>query len=304
MTKFSRDLSPEQNAHLCRLIMRRFSQIGSRIVRDPRSAQRYPRNMLVALPVPKPLSAFVDGIWTHTGSTRPYRVLPDGCLDFIFSLESGTASVVGPMSRAIVVPARSGVTFFGVRFRPGRAARFLDTHASELSDEQAALSTITRLATLAERIAEARDDHQRTAAILSTLLDARCRTRAADARVERAVTLIGRAAGHVSVPAVAASVGLGERQLERRFLERVGMGPKRLARIMRFERAWHLLQRGGSQAEVAALAGYSDEPHLLRDFRALAGVAPRGLQEDVPALGARCRIRPSRRHHLRLASVA
>jgi hypothetical protein len=135
---------------ICAEIMRRFSQTGSRIVRDPRSAQRYPRNMLVALPVPKPLSAFVDGIWTHTGSTRPYRVLPDGCLDFIFSLESGTASVVGPMSRAIVVPARSGVTFFGVRFRPGHAARFLDTHASELSDEQAALSTITRLATLAE----------------------------------------------------------------------------------------------------------------------------------------------------------
>jgi transcriptional regulator GlxA family with amidase domain len=195
-------------------------------------------------------------------------------------------ATVGPMSRAIVVLARSGVTFFGVRFRPGHATRFLDTHASELSDQQAALRAITRVATLAERIAEARDDRQRTAAILSTLLDARCRTRAADARVERAVTLIGRAAGNVSVPAVAASVGLGERQLERRFLERLGMGPKRLARIMRFERAWQLLQRGGAQAEVAALAGYSDEPHLLRDFRALAGVTPRALQEDVPALGA------------------
>jgi transcriptional regulator GlxA family with amidase domain len=99
--------------------------------------------------------------------------------------------------------------------------------------------------------------------------------------LDRAVTLIGHAAGNVSVSRIAASVGLGERQLERRFLERVGMGPKRLARIVRFERAWQLLRRGGSQTEVAALAGYSDEPHLLRDFRAFAGVAPRALQRDT-----------------------
>jgi methylphosphotriester-DNA--protein-cysteine methyltransferase len=236
--------------------------------------------MLAALPVPKPLRSFVDGIWTHTGSNRPHRVLPDGCLDFVFSLESGTASVVGPMSRAIVVPARMGVTFFGVRFRPGQAARFLDTHASELTDERATLSAITRVATLAERIAEAHDDHARTAAVASVLLDTRNRTRAADVRVDRAVTLIGRAAGNVSVPVVAASVGLGERQLERRFLERVGMGPKRLARIFRFERAWQLLRGGGSQTEVAVRAGYSDEPHLLRDFRQLAGAAPRALRRD------------------------
>jgi AraC-like DNA-binding protein len=238
--------------------------------------------MLAALPVPKPLRAFVDGIWTHTGSNRAHRVLPDGCLDFMFDLESGTASVVGPMSRAIVVPARVGVTFFGVRFRPGQAARFLDTHASELTDERATLSAITRVATLAERIAEARDDQERIAAVASVLLDSRARTRAADARVDRAVTLIGHAAGNVSVSRIAASVGLGQRQLERRFLERVGMGPKRLARIVRFERAWQLLRRGGTQTEVAALTGYSDEPHLLRDFRALAGVVPRALERETP----------------------
>jgi AraC-like DNA-binding protein len=240
--------------------------------------------MLAALPVPTSLRSFVDGIWTYTGGGDPHRVLPDGCLDFIFNLGSGGATVVGPMSRAIVVPVQTGLTSFGVRFRPGHAARFIAAHASELLDDQGAFPTLTRLSHLAEQIAEARSHAQRTALLAHALLDARARTRGADARVEHGVRLIERANGRAAIGALAAAVGLSERQLERRFLERVGLAPKRFARIVRFEHALRLT-RGThwSQPEIAAHAGYSDEPHLLRDFRALSGLTPKALSQERAA---------------------
>ena len=121
--------------------------------------------MLSLLPVPEPLRAFVAGIWTYTGQGEPHRVLPDGCLDFIFNLESGAATVVGPMSRAIVVPVRAGLTSFGIRFRPGQAARFIDANASELLDAQGAFRSLTKLPSLAEQVAEARSHVERSAAL-------------------------------------------------------------------------------------------------------------------------------------------
>ncbi len=54
----------------------------------------------------------------------------------------------------------------------------------------------------------------------------------------------------------------------------MGVSPKRLARILRFRSAYVALARGGAQTEVALEAGYSDQAHLLRDFRELAGAPP------------------------------
>jgi len=245
---------------------------------------RYPEPMLTALTVPDALRGFVDGIWTHTGNGRPHRVLPDGCLDFIFNLERGTATLVGPMTRAILVPVPAGMTSFGVRFRPGCAARFIDAHASELCDDQTALVDVTRVASLAERIADAPNHAARTEAVTRALLESRARTRGRDRLVERGVALIARTRGAASVSALAAELGLSERQLERRFLERVGLGPKRLARIVRFEHALELARQSpASQAEIAARAGYSDEPHLVREVRALSGLSFQALRRERAA---------------------
>ena len=109
-----------------------------------------------------------------------------------------------------------------------------------------------------------------------------CLARQVDARridphVRAAVDLIQRERGLVTVDALARRVGLTARHLERRFNHVVGISPKRLARITRFQRALRLLdardspQRG---AHTAAACGYADQAHFIRDFRALAGCSP------------------------------
>jgi AraC-like DNA-binding protein len=75
---------------------------------------------------------------------------------------------------------------------------------------------------------------------------------------------------------LAALSGCSRRSLERRFDAAVGMPPKRLARIVRFQRVFREAREAASAGwvEVALRCGYADQSHLIRDFRELAGEPP------------------------------
>jgi len=239
--------------------------------------------MLTQRPPPASLARWVDAFWDFQGEGRAHRVLPDGCMDFLFDLQSGEASLAGPMTHAEVVTVDPGARLFGVRFRPGAAALLLEAPADALRDQHLALRELTvgALATLGEQMAEAADHAQRCQLIGEVLHRGLGRQRAFDARVHRAATLIVDAHGTLPISRVAAECGMGERQLERLFRERVGLGPKLCARIARLRHAVALAESGvQSQAGLAARAGYADEAHLLRDFRQLAGASPLALRSE------------------------
>jgi methylphosphotriester-DNA--protein-cysteine methyltransferase len=81
---------------------------------------------------------------------------------------------------------------------------------------------------------------------------------------------------------------LGLRQLERRFRAAVGLPPKALARVLRFQAVLHAVGQGaGSWAGVALDHGYFDQPHLIRDFQELAGETPARLLARLGELGRR-----------------
>ena len=81
---------------------------------------------------------------------------------------------------------------------------------------------------------------------------------------------------------MASELALSERQLQRRFRESVGYGPKTLQRILRFRRFLGELGRGrdgpGGLAGIAASTGYADQAHLTRESRELAGSSPAQLE--------------------------
>lgn len=73
----------------------------------------------------------------------------------------------------------------------------------------------------------------------------------------------------------AATVGLSERQLRRRFLVAVGLSPKAYARVVRLHRAMALARAVDAPdwAEIAVRSGFYDQPHMLAEFRRAVGTS-------------------------------
>ena len=72
---------------------------------------------------------------------------------------------------------------------------------------------------------------------------------------------------------------LSPRQLQRKFIERMGVGPKLYARICRFHKAF-LWKESHPEADwlfIALNFGYTDFHHLFKDFKEFAGVTPNTL---------------------------
>jgi AraC-like DNA-binding protein len=82
--------------------------------------------------------------------------------------------------------------------------------------------------------------------------------------------------GRARVRALADELGWSNRRLIARFREQVGLPPKTVGRILRFDRvAQQLLEVDAPRlAEVAYDCGYYDQAHLNRDFRDFAGTTP------------------------------
>jgi AraC-like DNA-binding protein len=112
-------------------------------------------------------------------------------------------------------------------------------------------------------------------------LDAVLARRLADAPalhpgVQHAWRLLVATHGKVSVAALAAELGWSRRHLGERVRADLGLPPKVIARMLRFDRAKHLLgcDDGSGLAEIALDCGYYDQAHLNRDFREFADSTP------------------------------
>jgi AraC-like DNA-binding protein len=89
--------------------------------------------------------------------------------------------------------------------------------------------------------------------------------------------------GSMSIRELGRDLGWSPKRLLRRFREEVGLPPKALARLLRFEHAAALLERSDPPglARVAAMCGYYDQSHLTSEFRRITGVTPAGYARSA-----------------------
>jgi AraC-like DNA-binding protein len=205
-------------------------------------------------------------VWTNTpAGAGAGRVLPDGCMDLLWS--EGRLLVAGPDTRPYVPqgPARS---WAGIRFFPGTAPALLGVPAHELRDRRVELAELwpaARVRRLRDHVEAAPDA---ATALEDIALDRAVWATAPDPLLHRLVDVLDEGR---PVAATADELGIGARQLHRRCLGAFGYGPKTLARILRLRRALALARSGVPYAETAIRAGYADQPHLAREVRELAG---------------------------------
>jgi AraC-like DNA-binding protein len=89
-----------------------------------------------------------------------------------------------------------------------------------------------------------------------------------------------------SVSQITHELGWSRRRLTATFRECVGMTPKAIARVVRFDRAVRHV-RAAKRIQWSALAwqcGYADQSHLVREFREFAGLSPTEfVRQQTPA---------------------
>lgn len=236
----------------------------------------------------KPVDAlrhYVKALWIWEGVASPgsYRVLPDGCIDIIFSLvreETGdvnSLSVIGTMTRYLEVSRIDMPFMLGVRFRPAGAGPFLDCSATEITDAQLPLEELwdQERSRLRSRLGECISISESIGVLQQALLKRLESARRGDEGMMYATRRIAASSGRTNLDNLASDVGLSPRQFRRRFEYEVGIGPKRFGRVTRFQKCLRsVLARGGRWADLAYEHGYCDQAHLIRDFKEFTGLGP------------------------------
>ena len=230
--------------------------------------------------VARDLDRDVSCVWT----ARPegeHRLVPDGCVDVVW-LDTGRAWLCGTETTAWTFRLPAGVEAAGIRFRPGVAAAVFGFDGTEVANRRVPLDAVLAgpaARRLDDRLGDAVGAPVGRAAVLEA------EARAWLSRATRAVDPVAAAAASAApngapapIDALAHELGLSSRQLHRRCLRSFGYGAATLLRILRLQRFLALADQPRSLARLAAAAGYSDQAHLTRECRALAGLTPGELR--------------------------
>ena len=253
---------------------------------------------------PGPLAAYVKTIWTARGTKEefgaPEPIVPDGCVEIIFNLadpfrNAGLQPFVllaGQMTAPVVAVPTGAVDLIGVRLWPGRAGAALRTSMWQLQDRlidaSGVVSGMDRVVDDLRNIGG-----ERRVDCVSSALAARFGS--ADLKsngpIDHALAIIESRRGNVAIDRVARAVGMTRRHLERRFRDEVGLPAKQMARIARVHAVLHTLHHQPllNGAQIAAACGYSDQPHMIRDCKALTGHTPARLMTSGRSLAGRLR---------------
>jgi len=233
------------------------------------------------------LARYVECYWSREerqGSPGHF-VLPDGCVDILFSAHHGEPvdlSIVGLMTTRHAFDLPAGQSLFGVRFRPGMAASFIP-EAARLMDVTEPVENVLGSTgrELFGKLGDSANPAEK-AAIMDHFL------RPLEPRDESQRVLARLADCDLSVDGVASETGISVRQLRRVCVQRAGVSPKYLTRILRFRRAAEGIRAVAATtapnwAEFAAGCGYFDQAHFIREFQEFMGCTPgRYLQSLSP----------------------
>lgn len=248
-------------------------------------------------PARGPLAPFVRAftlVEAHEETTR--TLIPDTGLVLGLRYSGSATQLDGPTERLLPghtltglrtsarrmrTSARGGAVL--VAFRETGAAKFFAEPLHELFGQTLSLADLlphSELDRVSSQVAEARNDVHRIG-LVEQFLRARLRPREPDPLVAAAIDAIQQAHGCVRIAALARQLHLSQDAFEKRFRAAVGSTPKQLASLVRVRHAIAAYRPGTSLSRLALDAGYFDQSHFIREFRAVTGEAPRRFFHSV-----------------------
>ncbi len=226
----------------------------------------------------------------HTSATEQHWFCPESVVRLVFysgeAYMDDTAGRLRPLEAVYVLGLRDaamtmvskGMTHaLGVELYPWGALRLLGLQRGSLNVFERDLGQRCRsLAKAIGGLLETGDLPEALGLLEAWLLGLAGQTAQEPTAAIEAATLLYASHGSVRILEIAERLQIGVRQLERGFAEDIGMPPKALARVIRFERAYQQLWRAPTQnlSQLAFELGYADQAHLTRDFQGFALTTP------------------------------
>lgn len=208
-------------------------------------------------------------------------IIPDFCADIIFNLAGQNVCFSGVSDRPFV----SGRTeeSFGIRFYAWTAELFAEDSLRgtlnggfEIGEhfhriERELLPQIIEAGTTAQRIA------------LSERFFLRHLRERHNRLYDEAVGELMKTRGVCTVGELSKELHISVRQLERTFLEYSGLSPKKTAALIRYQCIWQeiLFGRTFNMADKVLEYGYTDQSHLLNDFRRFHTMYPEQARKNA-----------------------
>jgi AraC-like DNA-binding protein len=237
------------------------------------------------------LRSHIDFFWMldrpSPSADSTHLVFPDGGMDIVVNWNisetciatPATPSISGIASHSRLESLQSVAAVVGARFKPGAAFSLLSISAPDLKDTLAPLEEVIRPDQRGgfESLADARSPKDCLRQLQKALMACLSGAASIDPIVLTSFQAIESSRGRIRM-ADLEDIGMSIRTLQRRFDRFVGVSPKEFCRILRLSHAVDLARDRGrshmSWAEVALVAGYYDQAHLIQDFVELVGTTP------------------------------
>jgi AraC-like DNA-binding protein len=230
--------------------------------------------------------------------SKPYAPKPEQGITFFVR---GGASMVDPVTG--VVRKAPPVTIFGqqmsrcnvnltpdflmfrVHFQPGALFRVLNIPLYELTTDyfDAELILGRDVREISERLAGAGGYAEMVRVVEDYLLRSVTRVKREADPVDEATSCLMADPARFSLDWLADQACLSPRQVNRRFTERMGVGPKFYSRLVRFYHAYKYKEANPTfdWLSVAVRFGYTDYQHMAKDFKQFTQATPNTwIQED------------------------
>ncbi|WP_046226632.1 helix-turn-helix transcriptional regulator [Paenibacillus dauci] len=231
---------------------------------------------------------------------QEHRIIPDGCIDIIFDLTAeqltGSHWISELMCRHEVMQIDHPMHCLGVRIYAGEAARIFGFPAGLLYGNEVTMQDLYGLAAndLIESLLCA-DQMSIRLSLLDSWLCQRLKQQSMipSSLFSAALHYIHYRNGNITLPGIAAELHYSERTLRRLFDQELGISPKEIAGIIRFQSLLHSWQRQPASADtvtrlrfsdLAAAHGYYDQSHLNRAFSQYYGLTPGQIRQSADDL--------------------
>jgi len=217
------------------------------------------------------------------------NILPDTSLVIAFRFRGTVTAMIEEQQHVMAPSVISGIRRSArameyasdtanllIVFHEAGAAAFFREPLHELSDISLSLDTLMKgseLAVIEEQLAEADDDLQRIRIAEKWMLT-KLTAPAADQLVQHAIQTIQLTHGTIRMKDLAGSLYISQDAFEKRFRRQAGASPKQFSSIVRIKHLIDGYSQTKSLTDAALSAGYFDQAHFIKDFKAFTGKTP------------------------------